>query len=461
MDTPEEQKIQYKQVHLLKWQTSVWDDLHRFKVINCGRRTGKSTLALLKMIDFTSRTPGTRVWYVAPTYRQAKNIMWNMIRDYVPEAMISKMNEQELVIWLANGSVIELKGADNPDSLRGVKIDFIIFDEVAFITGWGQAWSILRPTLMDSQAECWFISTPNGFNHFKSLADTCNKRKDWHYFHFTVFDNPHISREEIEQSRSEMTEDAFAQEMLGDFRKMKGLVYPNFNRDIHVKELTDFEPVYWIRGLDRGFTNPTAVAYIQVNKDGIWYQTHEIYETGLTTFRLSDLLFEMDTELGIEEYELSTMDSAQAGDIKELQDFGHDFLPVRKESGETNSEYVRYKIQRLYARFELKGTTPGLYIHPRCIHTIRDFETYKYKDRKISDDIMAETENMVSETLDENPEKNNDHAPDAVGDLNVMYQHFIKEIKEKQPWEGKVKGTYIEPYEEEKDDEWTATQPMD
>jgi PBSX family phage terminase large subunit len=441
--------VQYKPVYLLKWQTQVWDDAHRFKVINCGRRTGKSTLALLKMIDLAAKKPGARIWYVAPTYRQAKNIMWQMIGDYVPEAMIAKKNEQELTVVMSNGTVIELKGADNPDSLRGVKIDFIIFDEVAFIVNWGAVWSILRPTLMDSQAECWFISTPNGFNHFKSLADTCNRRSDWEYFHFTVFDNPHIPREEIEQSRSEMTEDSFAQEMLGDFRKMKGLVYKNFNRDIHVQVLTDFQPVFWIRGLDRGFTNPTAVCYVQVNKDGIWYMTHEIYETGLTNSRLSDRLFDMDNELDIREYELSTMDSAQAGDIKELQDLGHDFLPVRKESGETNAEYVRYKIQRLYSRLDIKANgKPNIYIHPRCVNYIREFETYKYKDKKITADMMAELGD-ISPNEDENPEKANDHGMDSLGDLNVMYQHYYKQSEAKKPWEDKIPGTYVPVHEEE------------
>lgn len=444
-------EIQYKPIYLLPWQTAVWDDTHRFKVINCGRRTGKSTIALLKMIDLSSKKPNSRIWYVAPTYRQAKNIMWEMIKEYVPEAMISQRNESELVVKMANGSIIELKGADNPDSLRGVKIDFIIFDEVAFIVNWGPVWSILRPTLMDSQAECWFISTPNGFNHFKSLADTCNKRPDWHYFHYTVFDNPHIPRIEIEQSRSEMSEDSFAQEMLGDFRKMKGLVYKNFNRDLHIKELKDFEPIYWIRGLDRGFTNPTAVCYIQVNKDGIWYMVDEIYETGLTNTKLSDLLFEMDSKLGITEYELSTMDSAQAGDIKELQDMGHDFLPVRKESGETNAEYVRYKIQRLFSRLDLKNGIPGLYIHPRCVNAIREFETYKYKDRKITEDMMRE-QGEVIQNSDENPDKANDHMPDSIGDLNVMYQHYVKLETKKKPWEDKIPGTFVPVHEEETDD---------
>lgn len=449
--------MEYEDLRLLPWQTTVWNSPHRFKVINCGRRAGKSTLSLLKMIDFTiNQHPGSRVWYVAPTYRQAKNIMWEMLKGTIPLGGVQQMNESELICRLKNGSVIELKGADNPDSLRGVKIDLIIFDEVAFIPNWGMVWTILRPTLMDSQAECLFISTPNGFNHFKVLADTCNKRSDWKYFHYTIYDNPHIKREEIEQSKTEMTEDAFAQEMMGDFRKMEGLVFKNFQRDVHIQVLSGFETAFWLRGLDRGFTNPTAVCYIRVDKDDTWYMTDEIYQTGLTTSRLSQMLFDMDEHLGINEYELSTMDSAQASDIKELQDFGHDFLPVKKESGETNAEYVRYKIQRLYSRLELKDGKSKLYIHPRCVNTIREFEKYKYKPKKLLEQSVGDIDTIDNFNEDENPEKQNDHMPDAIGDLNVMYQHFYKKPVEKNLWDDKIRGTYVPPSPrgEEGDDAW-------
>lgn len=248
-------------IKLSQWQTTVLDDNHRYKVINCGRRAGKSTLTAVEMIRFTHDTPKSIVWYIAPTYKQAKQIMWQMLAEMVPKAMISKTNETELVIYLKNGSMIYLKGADNPDSLRGVKIDLAVFDEVAFFARWQEVWKVIRPTLADSQANCWFISTPNGFNHFYSLS--LNDGEDWKYFHFTSYDNPYILKEEIDQARQEMSPEEFAQEWLGEFTKPKGIVYGDW--DMRTRYIPiDYDPnlplhLTW----DFGVNDPTSIVFIQ------------------------------------------------------------------------------------------------------------------------------------------------------------------------------------------------------
>lgn len=445
-----------QEVRLLGWQTKVWDSPKRFKVINCGRRTGKSTLSALKMLDFAHSKDGLIVWYIAPTYKQAKNIMWEMIKGYVPPGSVMSQNEQELKVVLKNGSILYLKGADNPDSLRGVRIDLAIFDEVAFFDKWDLVWSIMRPTLMDSRAECWFISTPNGYNHFFDLSrrhvDPISGL-DWGYFHFTTYDNPHIPIEEIEQTRREVDEDSFAQEMLGDFRRMEGLVYKLFTPEVHVASLDDsFDGIGWLRGLDRGFTNPTAVPYIRINSDGDWYQTHEIYQSGLTNQRLSDMLYEFDERLGIKEYEISTMDSAQAGDIAELQELGHDFIPVRKESGETNLEFVRFKVQRFTNRLKIdERKRAHYYVHPRCVNTIKEFGSYRYP------------RNVAKLNEIESPIKANDHMMDALGDLNAMYSFYAPEKKIVKPWDNKIPGTYAPVLSEEEDshDDFTNAESVD
>ena len=134
---------------------------------------------------------------------------------------------------------------------------------------------IMRPTLMDSQADMWMISTPNGFNHFHSLFRNqipntdrvMFPEKDFESYHFTTYDNPYIPREEIENTKYTMTEDRFEQEMMAEFRKMEGLIYKEFSRETHVmkRSMEDFKPVFYIIGLDRGYNNPTAAPLIAVN----------------------------------------------------------------------------------------------------------------------------------------------------------------------------------------------------
>ena len=348
-------------INLSKWQTEVIDDKHRYIVVNAGRRSGKSMLSVLESIRFSHENPKSIIWFISPTYKQSKGIAWELFKDFTPRALIDKTNETELTIKFKNGSLIFLKGADSPDSLRGVRIDFCIFDECAFIDKWDEVWKVMRPTLADSKARVWFISTPNGHNHFKDLTEN-RKHEDWTYHHYTTYDNPFIEREEIESMKVELGEDAFNQEIMGKFIKKTGLVYKEFDRNYHVKVLEDFQPEFYIRGCDRGFRNPSAVPLIAVDKDDVWYQMDELYESRLTNPPLADKINEL---CGDKKFELSTMDSAQASDVQELNDLGIDFIPVKKTSGETNHNYVRWKIQRFAERLRIQDGKAGYYVHPK------------------------------------------------------------------------------------------------
>jgi len=189
--------------------------------------------------------------------------------------------------------------------------------------------------------------------------------------------------------------------------------------------------------LDRGFRNPTGAAWIQVDKDGVWYQTEELYSAGLTNPQLARLLSDMRGQTNLE---FSTMDSAQASDIKDLADLGEDFIPVSKESGETKMNYVRYKIQKFTERIKENR----YFVHPACVNTIKEFQSYRWKTKS----RMSATD--ISNP--ENPEKANDHIMDALADLNAMYLHFYEEEKIK-PWANKIPGTYIKPAVEEIEEE--------
>lgn len=262
------------EVTLSGWQTVVWDDPHRFKVINIGRRAGKTLVSTLKMIEMACEKK-RMVWYVAPTYKQSKLIAWSLLKEYMPPIARATFNESELKCTLVNGSEIHLKGADNPDSLRGTKIDFAIFDEVAFFSSWRETWEALRPVLVDSKASCWFISTPNGYNHFYDMFYQQDYDDDYKSFHYTSYDNPFIDRDEIDKTKKEMTERSFAQEFLAEFNKPQGTVYEEWN-------LAHFKPVpYDINlpvhlSMDFGINDPTSIIWIQ--NTGSEYRVIDYYE---------------------------------------------------------------------------------------------------------------------------------------------------------------------------------------
>lgn len=426
------------EIQLTPSQLEVANDLHRFKIICAGRRFGKSTLARMLILQMALRNPGL-YWIVSPTYTQSVQNHWRELIKEFPRELIARKYEGRS-ITLLNGSVIELKGADNPDALRGVKLRGLVVDEIASIRDWNWLWQeVLRATLTDYSAPAIFISTPKGYNHFYELFNL-GQRTDGLYksWRFSSYDNPTIPKHDIDAAKDDLLEDVFAQEYLADFRKYTGLVYKEFDRAIHVKVLSDFESVYYIRGLDRGFTNPTAVPIIGVNKDGDWYQTHELYKTGLTNPALSNELRALDQQLGITEYEYETMDSAAASDIIELNQLDHPFIGVIKQSRETNINYVSYKIRKFSERLHVNSKThrPRYYVHPRNEKTIWEFETYAWPEKK--DQLSNEIEQ---------PLKLNDHMMDALADLNAMYSHFYEASPDKIG-SGKIPGTYIPPADE-------------
>lgn len=242
------------------------DDQHRYKVIRCGRRFGKSVFAVNKIISSAISSIGD-YWFVAPTYRQAKEIAWRLFDKYTPREFISKKNETELSIEFRNGSRISLKGADNPDSLRGVGLDGVVLDEYAFMSPY--AWSVISPVLQDRKGWAIFISTPDGYNHFYELYNT--KDDDFASFHFTSYDNPYLDPEELEKEKQRMSPEKFAQEYEAEFMKRSGAVWRLFSRDIHVVPQANPDRQSSIYGsIDFGFAigHPTAFLLHEIKSTG-------------------------------------------------------------------------------------------------------------------------------------------------------------------------------------------------
>lgn len=204
-------------VKLHNKQLEVFNDKHRFRIIAAGRRFGKSRLAAWELLIHALQSESKDVFYVAPTYQQATDIMWSMLKELGHE-VIANAYEQTKVLTLINGRKIFLKGADRPDTLRGVGLAFLVIDEYADIKPmvWEQ---ILRPALADVQGGAMFIGTPKGRNHFFDLYNYAKSGKDdeWAAFHFTSFDNPLIPKKEIEAAKISMSSFAFRQEFEASF----------------------------------------------------------------------------------------------------------------------------------------------------------------------------------------------------------------------------------------------------
>lgn len=257
-------KIEEQTIELSRWQTKVWKDPSRYKVLNLGRRSGKTLLSIIRLIYEATQKKCT-VWYVSPTYRQSKEIAWLMLKNYTPTLAKPKFNESELKCTLENGSVIALKGADHPDSLRGTKVSFMVLDEIAFFKEWYNVMEALRPILIDEKAPVWYVSTPNGLNHFYHLYKKQESNKDYKSFHHTSFDNPYISSEELHKIKEDMDEDSYRQEILAEFVRPSGTVYSKWPVDNYV-DIDYDENLPLHLSWDFGVNDPTAIIWIQPNK---------------------------------------------------------------------------------------------------------------------------------------------------------------------------------------------------
>lgn len=371
-------------INLSKWQTTVFDDSNRYVVVNCGRRAGKTFLVATKLTQFAAENPKSMSWYCAPTYRQAKQIMWQMLREVVPPQAIEKKNETDLTLRLKNGSTIMLKGADNPDSLRGVRIDFCVFDECAFIDKWEDVWTVVRPTLVDSKASVWFISTPNGFNHFKDMAETTDP--GWSYHHYTSYENPYLDPAELDAARASMDADSFEQEFLGEFRKMSGLIYKNFSRDIHMVDIpTNLSNYSHFRSLDFGFGHNAALGYFAVSPDQTAIYLYDgLYRNQLDTEQLADNIRIKDSGKHIVN---AWADSAQPQIIEDLAKKGLVFNPVEK-----GPDSVVKGIATVASMLKVRADTgkPTLMFAKHLSDVAEEFEKYRWVQNKNENSAVRE-----------------------------------------------------------------------
>lgn len=225
---------------LSKPQWQVYTDQHRFRVLVSGRRFGKTRMAIEEMLRAASEGPNRKVWYVAPTYRQAQQICWQMLKDRLAAGnWIAKKNESDLSIVLkCTGSVIALRGADNFDSLRGVGLHFLIMDEFADIKQ--EAWyEVLRATLSDSGGRALFTGTPKGRNwaYDLFLRGGTEEHPDWASYSFTTLEGGNVPPEEVEAARRELDELTYLQEFEASFINFEGRAYYPFMRETHCAPL--------------------------------------------------------------------------------------------------------------------------------------------------------------------------------------------------------------------------------
>jgi len=277
-------------VQFTDWQQEVFNDPTRFKVVAAGRRCGKSYLAAWSLLINALQSDDPRSWtfYVAPTQGQARQIMWRTLLE-LGHSVIKKAHINNLDIELINGQTIGLRGADRPDTMRGVSLNYLVLDEYADIKA--EVWEeILRPACADKEAPAIFIGTPKGRNHFYDLYKYSEISKDaeWKSWHFTSYDNPFLKESEINAAKRSMSSYAFRQEFMASFESKGSEMFKEewvqFGEkdsedagDYYVAiDLAGFEEVGKARSKNARLDD-TAISVVKVSDNGHWFVDNIIY----------------------------------------------------------------------------------------------------------------------------------------------------------------------------------------
>lgn len=318
-----------------------------------------------------------------------------------PTNTIARKNESELSVRLVNGSLIELKGADstNKDSLRGVGLDGIVFDEYALMDE-TIGTEIIRPALSDRQGWALYIGTPKGKNHFYDLYNSVDNH--WLY---TIEDTKLLKQEEVDGARAEMSPDEFLQEYMCGWLYFAGLIYKEFDETKHIIEPFAAKKEWNVYiSIDHGLTNPTAILFFMVDTAGTVYLFDEHYEAGKPVSYHAKAIRNKLTGHKLTMQNVKTIYIDPSAKAKSRERDGQPWSVV--------DEYLDYGISTVAASNEvLAGINRvkehllrrQLFVFKNCVHTIREFSTYRWKPK-----------NAVDRNTPEEPVKLNDHALDSV-----------------------------------------------
>lgn len=382
-------------------QKLVHNSKARFKVCVCGRRFGKTTLALNELFKYAWANGDklARCWYVAPNYRQAKTVAWEMIKEIIPEQLIASINEAELMIRLVNGTMIELKGADAADSLRGSKLFYVVLDEYATMkrTVWEE---IIRPSMADvPDSKALFIGTPAGMhNHFKTLYDKALAgKKGWEAWSFKTSDNPYVSGEELEEIRKSTDPTVFRQEYEAEFVEMAGAIYPMFKREIHTVIPHEIPEHYErVVAMDWGSRNATAIVFAAISEKGEVFIYDLLYSSGKTVSQWADILRTRHDYTDITQW---IIDPAALAQAREFGNYGIHFISYNPETLKAiNNVNIGINLVQQYL---LEGK---IKIFKHCDVLIEQMEQYQWEPNSSRLDLDPRPK----------PLKKDDHATDAL-----------------------------------------------
>jgi hypothetical protein len=263
-------------------QQEIHDNLKRFNVLVLHRRCGKTVFAIHEMIEqvLECKKLNPRGYYIAPLFRQAKQVAWDYCKHTARLIPGSKINESELRVDFSNGARVQLLGADSPDSLRGVYADFLVADEYGQMSP--RLWTeIMRPALADREGRAIFIGTPMGRgNNFYDLWCFAQEDPDWYACMLKASETGIIPEAELAAMRKQMRKEEYAQELECSWSAaIRGAYYAEAIDDLDsAGRITSiqYDPTLPVHtGHDLGISDSWSIWYAQIQGNQIYFIDHD------------------------------------------------------------------------------------------------------------------------------------------------------------------------------------------
>lgn len=390
-------------------QAVVFHDPSRFKVMVTGRRFGKTQELKAEMMKEAFTKKGSVIWYVAPTYKQAKRLMWQELKHSIPRHFIKKKSEVDLIIELKNGSTISLFGVDKPDGLRGSGVNLLCMDEYQDFKP-DIFEFVLYPTLTDRRGRVVVAGTPKSYNLLYDLYmrgfDPEWRKDGWKSWQFVTADNPFIPPDEIDAARRNLDPKSFNQEYLASFETMQGKVYYAFDRRLHASRFLPFNPdlPIWI-GQDFNI-DPMSSVIMQPQKNGELWIVDELFIKNCSTHELAEALeekfFRSELKRKIEIYPdpagASRGHTRGESDLDILRQMGFRKLFYRRKHS-----LVADRINSVNRLFLTASGDTRMYISNNCKNLIQSLEQTIYKEgtrevnKKLGTEHMADALGYITD----------------------------------------------------------------
>ena len=344
----------------------ILNDDSRFKVIVAGRRWGKTILSLMYLLKDEFQ-PNERRWFITPTYRQGKMIVFPVLRQMFSSFVGAKLNESDMSVVFENGAELAVKGADNENNLRGVELTKCVMDEMAYIKP--HVWEeIIYPMLATTQGEVLFIGTPSGYDMMYELYSKGQSEPGWKSWQFKTIDGGFVPKEEIERAKRTMDEVVFRQEFEGSFETTGNRAAYNFDRGEHCIKAKELSSSLWW-GVDFNVDFMTAVLACQFSDGTI----HFFDEIRLKNSNTEELAMEMkkiapNIECYPDPAGKARSTTSRRSDHVILQD--HGYIIRAKKSHPSHID----RLNALNRKLKDAEGNVGMTVDPSCRFLIKDLE---------------------------------------------------------------------------------------